>query len=132
MKLNPKQYAKALFEAWEQTDPKDQDKVLDNFVQVLAENNNLKLFDEIANEFHKIELEKKGVKQAQIVSAHPVSSQKEKEIVDQINQLVKGKVELKKNIDENLIGGMVIKVDDLMIDASVKRQLKELKKDLSQ
>ena len=45
--------------------------------------------------------------------------------------MVKGKVELKKKIDENILGGVVIKMDDTLIDASVKRSLEDLKKDLS-
>jgi F0F1-type ATP synthase delta subunit len=40
-------------------------------------------------------------------------------------------VELKKKIDENVIGGVVVKVDDQMLDASVKNNLAQLKKELT-
>ena len=119
-------------ESLEHTDPKDQDKVLDNFVQILAENNDIRLFDEITAEFHKLELIKKGIKQVELTSAQPLSRSTEQEIVSELNKLVKGKVEVRKKIDEQLIGGVLITIDDQMIDATVKNNLTQLKKDLTQ
>jgi len=132
MKFSPKQYALALFESLAETDPKDSSTVLDNFVKVLAENNDLRLFDEISEEFHKLELAKKGIKQAEVTSAHPLTHENEKEILHELNKLVKGDYELKKKVDEQLIGGVVIKMDDKMIDASVKNNLEQLKNNLIQ
>ena len=132
MKYSAKQYALALFESLAETDPKDSGTVLDNFVKVLAENNDLRLFDEISEEFHKLELNKKGIKQVEVTSAHPLTHENEKEILHELNKLVKGEYELKKKVDENLIGGVVIRMDDKMIDASVKNNLEQLKNNLTQ
>lgn len=112
------------------TSPKDQEKVLDNFVKVLAENNDLRLFDQIEQEFHKLDLAKQGIKQVEVTSAHPLNKENEKAILDELNKLVKGKVELKKEVDERLIGGVVIRMEDQVIDASVKNQLEQLKETL--
>lgn len=131
MKFSAKQYAKALMDAIHETDPKDQDKVLDNFARVLAENNDLRLYDQIAEEFHKLDLAKQGIKQVEVKSAHPLSRENEKAIVDELNKLVKGKIELKKQVDERLIGGVLIQMEDQVIDASVKNQLEQLKNNLS-
>lgn len=132
MKFTAIQYAQALREVIEGTAPVDLDKVLDNFVQVLAQNSDLKLFDQIASEFHKEELAKKGIKEAVLTSAHPLNYENEKQILDLLNKHVKGKLELTKQIDEGLVGGVVVQVDDVVIDASVVNSLKRLKKDLSQ
>lgn len=131
MKYLPKQYASALFEALQGSAPSDSEKVLDNFVKILAENNDLKLFEQISQEFHQLDLTQKGIKLAQVTSAKPISSNNEKEIVETLNILLKSKIELKKSVDENLVGGVVIRVDDLLIDASVKNSLNRLKQDLS-
>jgi F0F1-type ATP synthase delta subunit len=70
MKFSAKQYAQALYDSLEGTDPKDIDLVLNNFVEVLAMNNDtLKMFPEIEEEFHKLELAKKGKKLAEVTSA---------------------------------------------------------------
>ncbi|MBI2355624.1 MAG: ATP synthase F1 subunit delta [Candidatus Doudnabacteria bacterium] len=132
MKFSARQYAAALHEVAINTSPKDLDKILDNFVRILSENNDLRMFGEIEAEFHKKELESKGIKQAEVASSHPLNSDNEKQIVEVLNKYLKGKVELKKKIDENLIGGVVVAVDDLMIDASVKKSLAELKKNIQE
>jgi len=130
MKYSAKQYSLALMQSLQDTSPKDQEKVLDNFVKVLAENNDLRLFDQIEQEFHKLDLAKQGIKQVEVKSAHPLNKENERAILEQLNKLVKGKVELKKEVDERLIGGVVIRMEDQVIDASVKNQLEQLKENL--
>ena len=103
MKYSPKQYAQALMDSLESVGPKDQEKVLDNFAQILAENNDLRLFESIAEQYHKLELAKKGIKQLEVMSAHPISRENEQQIIEELNKLVKGKVEIKKTTDESLI-----------------------------
>ena len=41
-------------------------------------------------------------------------------------------VELSESVNENLIGGVVIRLRDLQLDASVANQLKKLRKNYSQ
>ena len=132
MKFTAKNYAHALFESLSDTNPKDADKILDNFVKVLAENNDLRLFEEISSEFHRLELQKKGIKEVEITSASPINKENEQMILHELNKIVKGDFEVKKKIDEKIIGGVMIQVDDKMLDATVKNQLEELKKDLMQ
>ncbi|OGE81081.1 MAG: ATP synthase F1 subunit delta [Candidatus Doudnabacteria bacterium RIFCSPLOWO2_02_FULL_48_8] len=127
MKYTPKQYAATLMEVIDQTAPKDIDAVLDNFVAALRENNDLRMFDVITTEFHKLELAKKGITEVDVASVHPLNRDNEQAILDALNKLVKGEVKLKSRVDENLIGGVVIQVEDKVIDASVKTQLSNLK-----
>ncbi len=115
----------------ESVGPKDQDKVLDNFAKILAENNDLRMYETIAEEFHRLELQKKGIKPVEVTTAHPLNQHNEKEIVDELNKLVSGKVEIKKKVDESLIGGVIIQMEDQIIDASVKNHLEQLKKNLT-
>lgn len=132
MKFTAKNYAQALHEALETTAPADADKILDNFVQILASNNDLRMFEQVASEFHKQELARKGIKQAVVTSAGTINQSNEQGILDALNKIVKSKVELDKKIDPNLIGGVVVQVDDLLIDGSVRSNLHELKESLSQ
>lgn len=132
MKITAKQYAKTLFEVLQETSEKDHDKILDSFAKTLAQNNDLKLFDQIASEYEKYEKESKGIKIAEVTSAQPLDKHSEKQIIEHLNKLVSGNVELRKKVDEKILGGVVIKLDDTLIDASVKHSLEELKKDLSE
>lgn len=130
MRFSAKQYAKALMDVLSDTDPKDTDKVLDNFARTLSENSDLRLYDQIAEEFHKLELAQQGIRQVEVKSAKPLNRENEKIILEELNKLVKGRIELKKSIDERLIGGVVIQMEDQVLDASVKNQLEQLKNNL--
>jgi F-type H+-transporting ATPase subunit delta len=130
MKFNPKQYAEALWDSLQDTNPKDQSQVLDNFVKVLAENNDIRLFDQISEEFHKLDLNRQGIKQVNVRSAHPLTKENEKAILTELNKLAKTKFELKSVVDERLIGGVVIQMDDQVLDTSLKNQLEQLKESL--
>ncbi len=130
MKLTTQNYAQALYDAISETSPKDQDKVLDNFVKILAENGDLAKYEEIEAEFKNIEREAKGIKQVDVTFAHDLESNSK--IMDQLNKVVEGKVEFKTTVDESIIGGVVVRVDDTLIDGSVKTQLENLNKSLKQ
>ncbi len=132
MKISPKQYATALHDTLSTTAPKDHDTVLDKFVQVLARNNDLKLFENISGEFHKIELASKGKIQAQVTTAQPLGAAEEKELIHELNELIGKKVELKKKVDAGIVGGVVVQVEDTVIDGSTKRALEDLKNNLSE
>jgi F-type H+-transporting ATPase subunit delta len=128
MKFSPQQYAQALYEAVEQTAPKDHDATLDKFVKILAENGDVARYPEIEAEYKRIERESKGVKETHVTFAkHHEDNSK---IMDELNKIVHGKAEFKTKIDEGIIGGVVVKVDDTLIDASVKTQLESLNKSL--
>jgi F-type H+-transporting ATPase subunit delta len=132
MKLTPNQYAKTLYESLQDTSVKDHDKVLDNFVEALALNNDTKLFEQIVEEYEKLEKGAKGIKIAEVTSAKPLEKSAEKEIIEHLNQMIQGKVELKKKIDEKILGGVIVKMEDTLIDASVKKSLDELKDELAE
>lgn len=130
MKYSSKNYAQALIDSLSGAGPADENQILDNFVKVLAENNDLRLFEQISEEFHKLELAKKGITQVEVTTAHPINRENEQEILDQLNRIAKGHYEVKKKVDESLIGGVIIRMEDQMIDASVKNNLEQLKDNL--
>ena len=123
-KITPTQYANALFDAVSETAPKDHDKVLDNFVKILAQNGDLGKYDEIDSEFRKLKLASQGIQEAQVTVAKEMELNST--IIQELNKVVGGKLELKTKIDESIIGGVVVRVDDTLIDASVKGQLDNL------
>jgi F-type H+-transporting ATPase subunit delta len=122
--MKAQDYAKALYDSIHEVRPEDQDKVLDNMVKILAQNGDLGLFDQIEEEYKRLESGSQGIRQVEVSSAHPIHS---KELIKDLNKIVGDKVQIKEKIDEDLIGGVVVRVDDTLIDASVKNSLKHLK-----
>jgi F-type H+-transporting ATPase subunit delta len=131
MPYTAKQYAIALYQAIFESHPDNQDKILDNFTSILRKNNDLHLMDGIEQEFFIRERESRGIKLAEVKSAKPLSQSDEERIVRELNEYVGGQVELKKQVDEGVLGGVVIRVGDEIIDGSIKRGLEDLKSKLS-
>lgn len=126
MKFLPKDYAQALYDAVCETAPRDHDKVMDNFVRVLSQNGDLGKFRKIETEYRRLEMKAKNIKEAEVTFAQEHNGQ----ILDELNKAVRGQLEFKTKIDGGLVGGVVVKVDDTLIDASVRTQLNNLNQSL--
>lgn len=87
--------------------------------------------DEISEEFLKQYDEFKNIKKALVISADPISAEAKQKISELISQKFNKTVELEEKIDESLIGGYILRVDDLQIDSSIKAQLREIKNSIS-
>lgn len=130
MKFSVQQYTEALYQTLSETKPSDQEKVINNFIQVLKTNGDLANYEAIIAEYEILDRKVKGIREVEITTAHEV--QINSEIIQSLNEAVGSDIELKKKVDESLIGGVVVRVEDTLIDASVRGQLNKLKNNLSQ
>lgn len=128
MKFTPQQYAQALYDSISETRPKDHNRVLDNFVKVLAEYGDVGEYDKIEEAYKEISEKGHGIKSVQITTARETDA---KAIVRELNEIVGKNPDVRTKIDENIIGGVMVKVDDSLIDASVKNSLNQLKKQMT-
>lgn len=128
MKFTSQQYAQALYDAVHETHGKDHGLVLDNFVKILAQNGDLGKYQEIESEYKLLEIKEKGFKQAEITVAGEMEINSE--LINQLNGIIGNKVEVKKKVDKGIVGGVIVKVDDTLIDASIKTQLENLNTEL--
>ncbi|OGE83968.1 MAG: ATP synthase F1 subunit delta [Candidatus Doudnabacteria bacterium RIFCSPHIGHO2_01_FULL_49_9] len=131
MKYSPKQYAQALHESLAGTKPADHERVIDNFVQVLKQHGDLGRFAEIEAVYVEYEKSSRGISTAKVATAHKLSENEEAKLIHRLNHLLDSQVEIKQQVDEGLLGGIVVRMDDKLIDGSVRRNLKDLKTNLS-
>ncbi|HYF05602.1 MAG TPA: ATP synthase F1 subunit delta [Patescibacteria group bacterium] len=126
MNFSVEQYAHALYHAVRET--KDADKVIENLLSLLKSNNDIPKFEAVVKAYEKLEHDDQGIQSVTAEFAH--NSEEGKKLLESLN-LIAGKmlnVTVKENPD--LIGGVVIKYDDVLIDASVKGQLERLRNQL--
>ena len=102
-----------------------------NFVKLLAENRRLAAVAEIADQFELLKAEAEQTVEAEIVAASAVSEAQQKVIADKLKVRLGREVALKCIIDENLMGGAIIKAGDMVIDGSVSAQLEKLSVELA-
>lgn len=71
----------------------------------------------------------KGIHKVKITTATPLSATLENEIRQKVqNSLALQNVELEMAVNEDLIGGFVLETEDKLFDASIRRDLKDIKK----
>lgn len=102
-----------------------------NLVKLMAENGRLKALPEVAKQFEVYRAEAEGKIDAEVVSAFPLSSEQAESITSTLKAKLGREVTISTSTDESLIGGVVIKAGDTIIDASMKSQLASLALTLS-
>ena len=82
----------------------------------------------IAQSFISLYKTHKNIETVTLTTAHPIDESIKNEILTYVQKNGRSDVELTEVIDEDIIGGMVVKMGDKQLDASVKRNIKELRK----
>jgi F-type H+-transporting ATPase subunit delta len=104
-----------------------------DIIDILTRKNRENLLPAIAKEFHVAYNDYKGIGKATVTTTVPMDASLRAEIETIVKQLSKKtKIELEEKVDQNLIGGFVLNVEDHQIDASIKSKLKSLKWRFSQ
>ncbi|MDP2830467.1 MAG: F0F1 ATP synthase subunit delta, partial [bacterium] len=104
MKITPKQYGEALYQSVINKKDSRIKAVLDNFVKLLIDNNDISKLDKIIGRFKKTWNSEEGVVEAEAVSARELDKKIVKLLNDYIVQLSgASKVLLKQKIDKNVL-----------------------------
>ena len=132
MKITANQYARTLYELTENKSSQEVDKTVFNFTQIVRKNRQSKLFPKILESFNGIWNIKNKVAEAQLISREKLDDETEKKIEEYIKRKYKvEKVLINRKIDENVVGGIIIRVGDDVLDQSIKGQLRKLNKELT-
>lgn len=107
------------------------EKVSLEFVKLITNNRREALLPEIAESFEAQVKEHKGIVPLTLTSAVKLDDKTKEAILAKIQVAVKGQLEVKEVIDEDLIGGFMVRMGDTQIDASVASQLNNLKQRLT-
>ncbi|HEX3100109.1 MAG TPA: F0F1 ATP synthase subunit delta [Patescibacteria group bacterium] len=127
MRFTKEQYAQALFEALAETSPKSHDTVINNFIEALKANGDLSSYEDIIEAYEIYDKTERGVKEVEVTTA---SAKVNKTLIDDLNKLVGKNAEITQKSDDKIIGGVVIKIDDTLIDGSIKNHLNNLENTL--
>jgi F-type H+-transporting ATPase subunit delta len=129
MKISTQQYSQALLDL---TDGKSEQEILtvtQKFSEQLKSDGQLKNADKIIEKFADLYNSKNGIVVTQVCVRRDVSQDILKEIEEFVQRKYGAKkVELKIVTDEKIKGGIIIRVGDEVMDASVGGQLEKLRK----
>jgi len=126
-KTTNKQLAKALYEVTKDMKGADLKIVLADFVTILAREHKLKKADYIIAEYIKYAKAGEGIQEIEITSAREL----DEKTLNHIKKAFGNNTEATVKIDESLLGGVRVKTEDRILDASLKTQLLKLRNSLS-
>ncbi|MBT4277231.1 ATP synthase F1 subunit delta [Candidatus Falkowbacteria bacterium] len=132
MKITSKQYALSLYDVTIDSDKGDLEMIIKNFIKVLVKNNDLKIVDKIIDEFNDILDKKEGRAKVEVISAYKLDN----EVIELLNKniskmLDKKEIIINNKVQKDILGGLILKYNDTVIDGSLKKKLALLKQDLS-
>ena len=122
----PKDYAVALYEATKDAKGDNLHAILEQFSTLLFRAGQIKQADKIIAEFIKYTKKQSGVIDIEITSARPLTAK----LVQEIKKAFGNKVEATEKIEPELIGGVKIKTENEIFDASLQKPLKLLKQSI--
>ncbi len=94
-----------------------------NILEYLVEKNRLSYIRSIVAEYLKIYYAKNSIVEAEATFAIEPSTDQVEKLLGKLEKRTNKKVKLKTRVDKTILGGIVIRIEDEIIDASVKREL---------
>ena len=101
--------------------------LMTNFCRTLAENRRLALLPAINQAFIHYASENRGEITAEITTAKPLLAKERKQLVSSLSQSTGKKVQVLENINEDILGGVVVKIGSKMMDNSLASHLEQMK-----
>ena len=110
------------------------DKIQDitfQLYELLARKDRESLLEDISKNFIELYNRHKGIIKVSVTSAHKLESDQLKALKKNIERTTGKKVEFETEVNEDLIGGLKYRIDDTVVDGSVKFKLNQLKDQLT-
>jgi F-type H+-transporting ATPase subunit delta len=106
------------------------DELIRNFVLLAVEKNRGGQIREIHREFERLMAQEERRLTVELTTAYELSDDEAGQIIGQIEQASGRPVDATRNVDSDLIGGIVLQAGSMRVDASVRGRLERLRRDL--
>jgi F-type H+-transporting ATPase subunit delta len=103
------------------------DAIMGNFLNLLVQKKRAVILPEIAEAYQEMVDEAKNISHGSVISAIELSGALKQNVQNVLEKLTGKKVELTTSVDPSIIGGIIAKVGDMVLDGSIKTQLAGLK-----
>jgi ATP synthase F1 delta subunit len=109
----------------------DADERLVNFLELLAERHRMPALFRIRRHFDSLWAEENQLLAVTVTSATELDPAVVEDIGAQIEKQTGRKVELSSNVDPDVLGGLVVRVGNMVLDATVRQRLEQLRKQVA-
>jgi ATP synthase F1 delta subunit len=108
------------------------DESFTNFLEALLERHRMPAIFRIRARFDQLWDEERKLLPVQVTSAVELDKETISQIGEQIGEQVGREVQLSSNVDPEILGGLVLRVGNFVMDASIRNRLEQLRKQVAQ
>lgn len=101
--------------------------ITNNLLKILSEKDREMLIEDITGYFIDLYNIHHGNINVSVSSAYKLDKKQKKALIKQLEQISGKNILLKASVDQSLIGGLKVRIDDTVIDGSVKYKLSQLR-----
>ena len=98
---------------------------------MLAEKRRIAVLPAVVQQFREMLLEYQRILEGELISAVPLEKKQFESIKKHLEEMLGQTVTLQTKIQPEIIGGFVVRIQDLVIDNSIRLQLNKLREKLS-
>ncbi len=102
-----------------------------NLVYLLITKGRLNMVGDIADQYQRLLYSYRGVEEAEVTTVIPLDDKAKQRLAEHLGAMVGKKVVLKTKVDSRLMGGIVAKVGDKLLDGSTRSKLAALREELA-
>jgi F-type H+-transporting ATPase subunit delta len=109
----------------------DADETVVNFLELLIEKHRMPAISRIRREFEALWEEENRLLPVSVTSAIELDESTVKQIGDAIGEQTGRRIELTSEVDPDILGGIVLRVGNSILDASIRNRLEKLRKQVA-
>jgi F-type H+-transporting ATPase subunit delta len=104
------------------------DPMFVNLLKVLIDNHRMPVIFRIRRQFEVLWQEENRLLPVEVTSAVTLDDDVAMRIRERIEQQTGRRVELTRRVDDGIIGGLIVRVSNMILDASIRNQLERLRR----
>jgi len=102
-----------------------------SFLNLVIEKHRENILPEIIEQYLALRDERYGIVNVDVVAAVELAPQQEQRLAEQLERSTRRKVRLRFSLDRTIRGGLLVKIGDTVLDATVRHQLERLRDQLA-
>ena len=102
-----------------------------NIIFLLVRRHRIEQLPRVVAEFIRLDERRQGIVHANATSAAPLTDLEVKALTARLEQMTGGRIALETDVDGSLLGGLIVRVGDRLIDGSVRGRLERLRNQLA-
>ncbi|HEY5168657.1 MAG TPA: F0F1 ATP synthase subunit delta [Thermoleophilia bacterium] len=102
-----------------------------NVLQLVLARGRWAALPELLQAYDAFAIVEEGIVEVEVVSATELSPETEKKIAARVQEATGRRVELARRVDPSILGGLVLRIGDVIVDGSVKARIRQLRRRLA-